>query len=99
MIRRDPVGLRTTDRYQLAMMNLLRRLFGVSVVALLAGLVGVGVGLLVAPASGSDTRAWLAGKVEKHGPTVKQNKQKAGSSVGDAAEFVAAQVEAVTDND
>jgi gas vesicle protein len=81
------------------MMNLLRRLFGVSIVALLAGLVGVGVGLLVAPASGSDTRAWLAGKVEKHGPTVKQNIQKAGSSVGDAAEFVAAQVEAVTDND
>jgi len=80
------------------MMTILRRLFGVSVVALLAGLVGVGVGLLVAPAAGSDTRAWLAGKVQEHGPTVKENIQKAGGSVGDAAEFVAAQVEAVTDN-
>ena len=67
--------------------------------AFLAGLVGLGVGLLVAPASGSDTRAWLAGKVEKHGPTVKQNIQKAGDSVGDAADFVAAQVETVTNND
>ncbi len=80
-------------------MNVLRRLFGMTVVALLAGLVGVGIGLLVAPATGSDTRAWLAGKVQKHGPAVKQNIQKAGNSVGDAAEFVAAQVEAVTDND
>ena len=70
-----------------------------SVVALLAGLVGVGIGLLVAPATGSDTRAWLAEQVQEHGPTVKQNIQKAGDSVGDAAEFVAAQVDTVTDND
>ena len=35
-------------------MNVLRRLFGMTVVALLAGLVGVGIGLLVAPATGSD---------------------------------------------
>ena len=48
------------------MMTILRRLFGVAVVAFLAGLVGVGVGLLVAPAAGSDTRAWLAGKVQEH---------------------------------
>ncbi|MCS5687885.1 MAG: hypothetical protein NZ659_03800 [Acidimicrobiales bacterium] len=81
------------------MMNVLRRLFGMSVVALLAGLVGGGIGLLVAPATGSDTRAWLAEKVQEHGPTVKQNIQNAGDSVGDAAEFVAAQVETVTNND
>ena len=70
-----------------------------SVIALLAGLAGVGIGLLVAPATGSDTRAWLAGKGQEHGPTVKQNIQKAGNSVGDAADFVAAQVETVTNND
>ena len=70
-----------------------------SVIALLAGLAGVGIGLLVAPATGSDTRAWLAGKDQEHGPTVKQNIQKARNSGGDAADFVAAQVETVTNND
>lgn len=78
-------------------MGILRRLFTLSTVAFLAGLFGFGVGLLVAPAEGSDTRAWLASLVDEHGPAVRQNMRKAGDSVSSAIDFVASKVDAETD--
>ena len=80
-------------------MGILRRLFTLSAVALLAGLIGVGVGFLVAPANGSDTRAWLASLIDEHGPAVRQNMRKAGDSVSSAVDFVASKVDAATDDD
>ena len=78
-------------------MGILRRFFTLSTVALLAGLIGVGVGVLVAPATGSDTRTWLASVVDEHGPTVRQNMRKAGDSVSSAIDFVASKVDTETD--
>jgi gas vesicle protein len=78
-------------------MGILRRFFTLSTVALLAGLIGVGVGVLVAPATGSDTRTWLASLVDEHGPTVRQNMRKAGDSVSSAIDFVASKVDTETD--
>ena len=78
-------------------MGILRRFFTLSTVALLAGLIGVGVGVLVAPATGSDTRTWLSSLVDEHGPTVRQNMRKAGDSVSSAIDFVASKVDTETD--
>ena len=72
-------------------MGILRRLFTLSAVAVLAGLIGVGV--LIAPVKGSDARAWLASLVDEHGPTVRQNMRKAGDAVGSAVDFVASRVD------
>ncbi len=74
-------------------MGILRRLFTLSAVAVLAGLIGVGVGVLIAPVKGSDARAWLASLVDEHGPTVRQNMRKAGDAVGSAVDFVASRVD------
>jgi gas vesicle protein len=78
-------------------MAFLRRLFTLTTFACLSGLVGVGVGFLFAPAKGSDTRAWVASLVNQHSPSVQEGMRKAGESVDTAVDYVASQVDAITD--
>ena len=78
-------------------MAFIRRLFTLTAFACLSGLIGLGVGFLFAPAKGSDTRAWVASLVNQHSPSVQEGMRKAGESVDTAVDYVASQVDAITD--
>lgn len=78
-------------------MTFLKRLLTLSLFTLLAGLVGIGVGILVAPAKGSETRAVLHSLIDQHGPTVKQNMQEASNSMDSAIDYVVSHVDDATE--
>lgn len=73
-------------------MSILRRLITLSGVALLAGCAGIVVGVLLAPAAGHETRAWVAGLIDTHGPTVMSHVRRGQDTVATAVDYVAAQV-------
>ena len=77
-------------------MFILRRLFTLAGTALLAGLLGFVAGLLVAPATGAETRAWLSSLVNQHGPAVMDNVRKGQHQVERAVDYVASRVGSAT---
>ena len=77
-------------------MFILRRLFTLAAVAIVAGLVGGIVGVLVAPARGSETRARLASLVDRHGPVVMESVRKGQDSVTDAVDYVKSRLDSAT---
>ena len=69
----------------------LSRLMTLVAVAVVAGLVGLAVGVLVAPASGADTRRQLSAFFERHA-YVLDNLQRGQQAVAKAFEDVRARV-------
>ena len=57
-------------------------------VAIISGAVGTGVGMLIAPAKGKDTREKVSVFVERHGGTLKEGLEKGQQALGDVIEFV-----------
>jgi len=78
-------------------MFILRHLFVLTGTALLSSLLGFVVGLMTAPATGAETRAWVASLVDKHGPAMMDNVRKGQHQVGRAVDYVAARVDSATD--
>ena len=80
-------------------MSILRRLITLAGVALLAGGAGLVIGVLVAPAAGQETRAWVAGLIDTHGPTVMSHVRRGQDTVATAVDYVATQVSAASRDD
>ena len=73
-------------------MSILRRLITLAGVSLLAGGAGIVIGVLLAPAAGRETRAWVAGLIDTHGPTVMNHVRRGQDTVASAVDYVATQV-------
>ena len=65
-----------------------RRFLTLVTVAAISGTVGTGLGILIAPAKGEDTREKVSAFVERHGGTLKQGLEKGQQALGDVIEFV-----------
>ncbi len=80
-------------------MSILRRLITLAGVSLLAGGAGIVIGVLLAPAAGQETRAWVAGFIDTHGPTVMNHVRRGQDTVATAVDYVATQVGSQSAND
>lgn len=80
-------------------MSILRRLITLAGVALLAGGAGLVIGVLFAPAAGQETRAWVAGLIDTHGPTVMSHVRRGQDTVATAVDYVATQVSTASRDD
>ena len=68
-----------------------RRFTTLVCVAFLSGAAGTAAGILIAPATGEETRQKVSVFVEEHGHVVVEGIQKGRRLLGDAVEFVTSQ--------
>ncbi len=80
-------------------MSILRRLITLACVALLAGGAGIVIGVLLAPATGQETRAWVAELIDTHGPTVMSHVRRGQDTVAAAVDYVSTHVGAESADD
>ena len=71
---------------------MVRRFLTLVSVAVISGAVGTGVGVLIAPAKGEDTREKVSVFVERHGGTLREGLEKGQQALGDVIEFVTTRV-------
>ena len=64
-----------------------RRFMTLIFVAALSGIAGTGVGILIAPAEGAQTRERVSAFVDEHGRTLIEGLEQGGRALGDAIEF------------
>ena len=69
-----------------------RRFITLIFVAALSGITGTGVGILIAPAEGAETRERVSAFVDEHGRTLIKSLERGGRALGDAIEFVTSRV-------
>ena len=69
-----------------------RRFITLIFVATLSGTAGTGVGILIAPAEGAETRERVSAFVDEHGCTLIEGLERGGRALGDAIEFVTSRV-------
>ena len=71
---------------------MLRRFFTLIFVATLSGVMGTGVGILIAPAEGAETRERVSSFMDEHGGIFIEGLERGGRALGTALDFVTARV-------
>ena len=71
---------------------MIRRFFTLIFVITLSGLMGTGVGVLIAPMEGAETRKRMSEFIDKHGSTLVEGFEQGGRVIGSAIDLVTARV-------
>ena len=69
-----------------------RRLITLVFVAALSSIAGTGVGILIAPAEGAETRDRVSAFVDEHGRPLIERLEQGGRALGNAIDFVTSRV-------
>jgi hypothetical protein len=71
---------------------MIRRFFTLIFVIALSGLMGTGVGILIAPMEGAETRERMSEFIDEHGSTLVEGLEQSGRVIGSAIKLVTARV-------